>query len=277
MDLVFNELSIEPLAEDKTQAYQRLYNLIQTFKKASELGFNRIRFSNSYDQILLAQNYSIGNFCKESQNRTLKTLLYGLYRYPYIDNDSIEEEKYIESSFKLRKGDKLIECYGLAAAYLYSTIGIGFLSEAFWTNYKFPLIIQNPNIVETFVFCISVEKNIKEAEIVDFIENRIQLVIPETELNPNEKQIKLRDDHGKDILYSFAKKLVNSPYVIGIVNSLPFNPHQKKFIKKIGIKGLIEIVLVDTDNGIGLVVQTTGNSIRETTEIAKILEKEFFQ
>jgi len=92
---------------------------------------------------------------------------------------------------------------------------------------------------------------------------------------PNEKPIKLRDDHGKDILFAFAKRLVNSPFIKEIINSLPFNPKQTNPIKKCSENGQIEIVLTYTDAGYGLVVQTTGKNKNEAEIIAKILKNKY--
>jgi hypothetical protein len=39
---------------------------------------------------------------------------------PFIDDDSEEEKRYIESSFALQKEEKQINPYGLAVAFLYS-------------------------------------------------------------------------------------------------------------------------------------------------------------
>jgi len=89
------------------------------------------------------------------------------------------------------------------------------------------------------------------------------------------KEVKLRDDHGKEVLLAFAKKIVKSEYVIKVVNSLPFNPQENNFTKKCYPNGQIELVLIETDRGLGLIIQTTGRNQSETEEIAKILEKEF--
>jgi hypothetical protein len=88
-----------------------------------------------------------------------------------------------------------------------------------------------------------------------------------------EKKINLRDDHGKDILKKLADKLVKSPYVIKVVNSLPFNPKNKHFINAIYPDGKVEIILTWTDEGFGLVVQTTGRNRQETKQIADIMEQ----
>ena len=73
----------------------------------------------------------------------------------------------------------------------------------------------------------------------------------------------------------FSKRLIRSPYLISVINSLPHNPNRRKFIKKIRENGLIEIVLPWTDKGYGIVVKTTGRTLRETEKIAEIIEEEF--
>ncbi len=78
-----------------------------------------------------------------------------------------------------------------------------------------------------------------------------------------------------DVLQEFSKRLIHSPYLIGIINSLPYNPYERKFIKKIRENGLIEIVLPWTDQGYGIVVKTTGRTIKETEKIAEIIKEEF--
>jgi len=97
----------------------------------------------------------------------------------------------------------------------------------------------------------------------------------ETYLTVDQKQIKLRDDHGQDVLETFAKKIIKSPYVEGIINSLPFNPKARESIKKCTPDGKIEIVLTTTDKGIGLVIQSTGRNLKETQAIAEFLQHEY--
>ncbi|MFB2898400.1 hypothetical protein ACE1CI_36250 [Aerosakkonemataceae cyanobacterium BLCC-F50] len=60
-------------------------------------------------------------------------------------------------------------------------------------------------------------------------ENTLLSLVPKDDSDPEKKSISIRDDHGKDILQSFAKKICRSPYVKKVVNSLPFNPKHKKF------------------------------------------------
>ena len=97
----------------------------------------------------------------------------------------------------------------------------------------------------------------------------------ESGLAAEEKKISLRDDHGMNVLMDFSKRLVRSPYVTAVINSLPFNPTERKFIRKVRDDGLIEIVLPWTDKGYGVVVKTTGRNIRETKKISEILNEKY--
>lgn len=99
--------------------------------------------------------------------------------------------------------------------------------------------------------------------------------IPKDETPPELKAIHLRDDHGKDILTEFSKKIRRSPYVKKIVNSLQFNPRRVDPIRRTTADGLVEFVLTWTDAGYGICIQTTGSNLLETNVIALHLKSEF--
>jgi putative CRISPR-associated protein (TIGR02619 family) len=100
-------------------------------------------------------------------------------------------------------------------------------------------------------------------------------IIPQDRTPPEDKSISLRDDHGKDTLQAFAKKIRRSPYVQKIINSLPFNPRRIDPIRRTYPDGKIEFVLTWTDPGLGICLQTTGRNLAETTAIALHLKSEF--
>lgn len=103
--------------------------------------------------------------------------------------------------------------------------------------------------------------------------------IPQDDTPPeNKPRIKLADDHyGKDVLNKFANKILRSPYVKKIVNSLPFNPKRRDEIRDTTPDGIVEFVLTWTDAGYGLCIQTTGRTKAETTTIALHLKNEYSQ
>lgn len=279
MDLIFNELSAFPLAQNKTESYNRVLDLIKTFKKANVKGFKMIRFEKYFGEIELSPEYTLQDFCNEKRNSTLNSLLLGISRYPYIEDNPVLEESYIEREYSIDKNGVKENCFGLAVAYLNSTSGIGFHSEPFWEQVKFSLIIENcdtGNMTENDIFCLSMERHVNDPDFQSWLENQGEVTLVTTDLLPDKKEIRLRDDHGKDILKAFAERLVLSPYIIKIINSLPFNRHDKKFIKRIYPDGKIELVLTKTDAGNGMIIQTTGRNQRETEAIARIINEKYF-
>lgn len=106
-------------------------------------------------------------------------------------------------------------------------------------------------------------------------ETTLLSLVPQVETLPDQKPIKLRDDHGNDVLEDFAKKIRQSPYVTAIVNSLPFNPKALHPIRRAKANGLIEFVLTWTDDGYGICIQTTGRTQAETNTVAIHLAKTY--
>ena len=102
-------------------------------------------------------------------------------------------------------------------------------------------------------------------------------LIPQDNTSPNHKPISLREDHGKDKLIAFSQKLVRSPYITKVINSLPFNPHQNNPIRRTYSDGRVEFVLNWTDQGLGICLQTTGRNLAETNTIAIYLVEKFTQ
>ncbi|NEQ47564.1 MAG: putative CRISPR-associated protein [Leptolyngbya sp. SIOISBB] len=106
-------------------------------------------------------------------------------------------------------------------------------------------------------------------------ETTLLSLVPQVETPPDQKPIKLRDDHGKDVLEDFAQKIRQYPYVTAIVNSLPFNPKALHPIRRAKPNGLIEFVLTWTDVGYGICIQTTGRTRAETNTVAIHLAKTY--
>lgn len=106
-------------------------------------------------------------------------------------------------------------------------------------------------------------------------ETSILSLVPQDDTDPERKSISLRDDHGKDILQKFSRKICRSPYVKKIINSLPFNPKQTNPILNTTRDGIVEFVLTWTDAGLGLCIQTTGRNKAETNSIALHLKENF--
>ena len=160
-------------------------------------------------------------------------------------------------------------CIGLALAHILNSAGLS-IYEKEWNTAFTHLMKDNDR---------KAVRNICTEGHVDIHISRLQLdeepELIETDLQVEDKRISLRHDHGMDVLTEFSKRLIRCPYVIGVVNSLPFNPSERKFIRKVRDDGLIEIVLPWTDQKYGVVVKTTGRIIRETKRIGEIINEKY--
>ena len=175
------------------------------------------------------------------------------------------EEEYYADEWKFEG----VDCFGLALAYIMDSLSCS-IDDVKWS---LPFISIKKGADDVLVRNVSNEEHVEYHS--EWLENLSEVELVKCNIDYDEKKIKLRDDHGKDILLVFGKKILSSPYVMEVVNSLPFNSSERKFIRKVKNDGLIEIVLPWTDKGLGMVIKTTGRNRRETEKIAEILEQEY--
>ena len=64
-------------------------------------------------------------------------------------------------------------------------------------------------------------------------------------------------------------------YVEGVINSLPFQPRAKDIIGNVTDDGLIDIILIETDKGYGLVIKTTAKTRRLALYMAADIRRKY--
>ena len=279
MELVFNELSTDNSNGNKKEANQKVVSLIKCFKASLSSGFQKIRFSCQFHEIEIANDYTLKDWLNETDQRNYKDILLGAFRYPFVNPEDVwAEDQYITHRFYFKENNIKTYCPGLAAAHIYHTLAISFTGRPEFEKNQLGIVKESDdaedieNITIHNVFSADCFQN---QCIKVFIEQVTELVLIPSGIDPLKKVIKLRDDHGKDTLTEFAKKLCQNNYVVGITNSIPYNRFNSNFIRRTYPDGIIELVLYWTDEGLGLVVKTTGRNLRETREIADILKNEF--
>lgn len=278
MEMLFNELSTNPLSSDKYAANDKMKLFAQTFGAAKTKGFKNIRSHVSSNEIDLSENYTLFDwFNNKDVSRDYKDFLYGVVIQPFIkDEDEEIGGKYIEADYHFEdeeSGINKTQCLGLAAAHLYETLSISLSSSPIWDNIQLPISIEKEN--ETLikhVFNISKQSSFAIPEIISFIENLGTVSLVVTEIIPNNKKIHLADHHGKAELTTLCNLLKNSEYVVDMRST---DWGGKNFIRKTYPDGVIEIVMVKTARQYALWVQTTGRNLRETNKIAEILKDKY--
>lgn len=278
MELVFNELSIQPHATNPFEADQLVGQLIKTYAEGKKHNFKKIRFHVLLSEIFLLTGYSLEDWLRTTSNKTYKNLLLAAKVYPFIrEEDDWAEHEYLSHRYSFENDFiSKSEPQGLAAAIIYETLSISLNTHEFWRNIELSVIINDgTNEGNQVLFNVCTEDSFDHPSIWNYIGSITKPILVTTDIPPFNKLIKLRDDHGKDILMNFGKRILNSEYVVSVINSLPFNPKASKLIREIYPDGTIELVLYWEDKGYGMLVKTTGRNIHETKLIASILVEKF--
>lgn len=256
MDLFFNELSIR---DQDSLNYDTVVAIAGVYKELRNKRITTCRIAPEDNMKLFCM---LGNL-PESFN--VRNFYFSFFRSPY-ESEAVEKKQgdYYGHSWSY-DGE---ECFGFALAFLLDSASF----SIYGTQWNTPFIRFQIDGQPEDVRNISVKEHVS-IHISQLQDETMELV--KCDIPISDKKIVLRQDHGMDVLKEYAKRLVRCPYVVEIVNSLSYHPHERKFIRKIRENGLIEIVLPWTDARLGLVVRTTGRTIRETQKIAQVIEQEF--
>lgn len=151
-DLVFNELSINPCCTSFEELNQRIENLLNTCKEArGHFNFKKLRFTQElHEYKLLTNTFSFYDYIKDKRVKpNIKTLLLTIRRYPFIDDeDENIFNQYITNKFHFAHENEKQKCDGLATAYLYQTVAVGFANTVWINNLKAPIIITTEENIE---------------------------------------------------------------------------------------------------------------------------------
>ena len=276
--LYFNELSLCPLAENAAGAKTRMTELLRAARPPTGFRVEIIRISEMFEQWPVASEYTLGDWLRDrTVSPTEKTFFRSRFRGPYIP-DAREDlvDRYAEETYRLAEPEaqefgidlETMIPDGLSSAAVAASPALSANGAALWRK---PVLsvrrISDDRIVQI--------ANIAVQEHYELHEKFFDAELLETGTPTADKKISLPDHHGQEVLLRFSQKLIRSPYVVGVINSIDMNSAERRFVRRIREDGLIELRLTRTERGLGLVVQTTGRTQAETTKIAGILERNF--
>lgn len=268
-NIYFNDLTLDAI--DNQVKGQRL---LQSF--LSDV-WKPIQTQTKLKHICCNDREKIRNLCLQQKNGILTQMFYAVFIGPYIQEDfekSSDEERFLGSCFTISVGEQELSCQDLGCAVMKDSVSVGLPSAPFWEKMEYEIIeTSNSDKKIHKILCLTQRPHTTDQRFTSWREKFFDSEPEKTQLSPEQKEIKLRDDHGKDILDSFAQKIIHSPYIIKIVNSLPFAPSQKQFIvpRQSFENGLIRICLHWTDQGLGMVLQTTARNKVQAEKIAREL------
>lgn len=257
MDLFFNELSME---DEKSIDPNAAAVVADVYRELLKYQITTCRIASADH----ARLFRI--FCDMPGSVNVKNFYFSFFRPPY-ESEEVEgkQEEYYGHEWTYGR----VGCFGFALAFLLNSVSFSIYS----VNWNVPFVdfFRDGQSIKIQNICTKEHVGIHIPQLQ--AEQERELV--QCEVRSVDKKIVLRQDHGMDVLRDYAKRLVRCPYVVEVVNSLPYNPRERKFIRRVRENGLIEIVLPWTDAKLGLIVRTTGRTMWETERIAKIIKDEF--
>lgn len=275
----FNDISTLPLCQTVEELKGRILKYASILKFCGSLGFFKVRHEKPLQQVALMDNYTLHQYIAEHGQDEVVKLIQSMVRIPYLDEDSPEEDRFVNTTIKLKRDGEEVEAEGLACAYLSEGFAVGLSSCEYWSNnHSFTLTILDQSTgksKENQVYCISELKQFEIDEFIRWAVDTLPLKFRDSRIKQANKKKSLRNDHGKDVLEKFADRILKEPYIIEVINSLPFNPKAKDMIKDVSEDGLIQLVLNHTDKGLGMVIKTTAESRMEALYQAAYIRKKY--
>ena len=135
MELVFNELSLLPIALDFETANSNVINLIKTMIAVQQVGFKRTIFPRDIYTSLIAKDKSFVKWLNDA-TPLHRDLFYANARSPFVDEgDTLFEQFFVEID------PRVVNCpipestnkpaYGVAVAHYRNTMSISYESHVF--------------------------------------------------------------------------------------------------------------------------------------------------
>ena len=236
MEIICNELSFYPLAENSYHAEERFRTLIRAFREAkTKYDFTHIRFPLNYSEQEVISTQSLFEWVSSLNNRTLKNLILDLLKPPYTDDLEDEEmERFFESDYSIadQQAPKRDLPLGLPVAYIKSVPCISLNSHAFWQSRKIQIskIGGTANESTTFyVYNICLDSDLTSDQINEWAENSFPEFIESIELlqkylGYNKFQTKFLDDF-KEQLFEWKNTDVETfKYVLLLMKDVELHP-----------------------------------------------------
>jgi hypothetical protein len=143
LELVLNELSAAPPADDVLRGRERIGLFVDVVRKCASAGFPKIlRVTRSFFQVLLAPGYPVGRWLSDTAvDRDVRLVLRTWStKAPYIE-DLLENELKAAAGITEFAVDET-QVTGLAVAYLLDTIAISFASDVRWATSRVALRLR---------------------------------------------------------------------------------------------------------------------------------------
>ena len=184
MHLIFNELSLYPIADNEHIIGARFSQFLKTFKEAkNRYGFNHVRFPINFRAQKITTTETFFEWVSNLSNHTVKNLLIDICKNPFTDELEEEElKKFFESNYSIQGNDIPTndEPVGLPVSHIKSLPSISLYSHQFWLNRKILILKTNANTVENISFTtynICIETDLYSIEFTEWADKSMPKLI----------------------------------------------------------------------------------------------------
>lgn len=279
MNLYFNDLTV---CRDTDADLARLRNFVSLFRRFQlQTGESHIWIPKSIKDYLRTLRWT-------NANLTLWQWVNSTFNLK-SDESPIEREevenRFMESEFEIETDKGVARCDQMGIAALTKPQGgaysltLGLDDGDFWSKLYYVVVermVTKATCEYHNALCLTREDDVSNRDVANWCQSAYVVALPTCTIDPAEKRINLRDDHGVDVLMPFARRVVRSPYVIEVVNSLPFQPAATRFVEHIDVAtGIIRLRLLRDDRGLGVAIKTTGETRDQLERIAKLLSDKY--
>lgn len=274
----FNDLSPIPLCDNDMEVESRIDAYTKTIKAANRtLELKKIRYNSTLDKILVSKNTSLQDYCNKNINDPKAILLISTHTMPQVDMQDDESlSKYLDATTTIFVNNTVFKADGFNAGYCQGFPCIGFASPDWLNRCLYEIVVSSEEKTsKTLWGCVSCPNHVDDKDFLNWYSTFSEIVLLTCPIETCNKKIKIRGDHGYDVLFEHAKNLVKCCYVESIINSLPFNSYSKSYIHRVYDDGKIDLVLYWHDKGFSMRIQTTGRNIRETKQIALLIKDKY--
>jgi hypothetical protein len=271
MDLFFNDVSCVGLTDEMLTGVVEPFAAVA--KEAYSQGFLHIRFDKDMRKVMLGHGVSFAQYCERHKKNKAIGVILSFSDYPYFASD--KEDEFLEAdAYVVEVLGQKVQVYGLAAAFIYNSPAIGFCIPG-WDGLIYSIKECGGKDREGTVMCLSRLEHFNEKCYEEWADKYLPepILIKSIQI-PMDKKKHLSQHHGFDILDKFSDKILRSPYVEEVINSIDRCSSAKNFIEDLRDENIIDIRLVK-EGGYGIAVRTTARNHRQLKKIAEILETRY--
>lgn len=280
--IFFNELTLNVKPEENRLWLEGFLKVLKQLANRTGKKVNRV-FAES--KVLDRLYECVGAVEDNNLRNEVSTYLTGIYDPNDEGVNGRIRDQYFGVEYTIEIGTAVKPCPSLGWAYLNDSITIGFASSQKWVSAALHQIaetsLEGDNRIIDDVVCVVNPLQLEDEYVrtwlgVNFGAGTVDVQLPQPcNIDPSQKKIHYRDDHGREVIDAFARQLVRNEFVVAVINSIEWDSGCNHFIDDVRSDGVIYVRMHWKSKGYGLAVKTTARGVPQTMLVANELKRKF--